>query len=713
MLTLSKRFLLATGFATLALFALPPLAGANPGAGRELVQRTGRFVVLHADRADGTAVQRWMLVHGRERLSVRPPDVWIDPGALVRLEGTMQDGQLTLSDSLTAVTQLAAAPQVAEAPAPVIHQAAIILMGFSGGPQASSLGVGASSASALAFADPATSPSSLNAYYLEQSYGQIGFQGKVFGPVTIPGPASSCGGGAPNMYQAWLDAAEGQIPGFSESGFQHVVLVFPTIATCGLSGVSGIAEIGGEHVWINGDFSVRVLAHELGHTLGLKHAGGACTAGGVTGSCAPVSQYGDPFDAMGRASVVRQMNMEHKLGLGLLPASAVKVVGAPGAYHIAPMEALSGTPEVLRIPKPGGGSYYVEYRYPIGFFDSQPPALQGVLVHTDAPADSDPNDPDTLLVDMHPATNLSWTDAAMDVSQTFSDPLTGISIQNLGQDAAGVTLQVSAPRDAVPPGAVSGLTATAAGTSATLHWAPASDDFQVDSYVVTRDGTAVGAPATTDFTDTGLVPGSTVAYSVAAVDAGGNVGPAASVSVTIPDTTPPGAPSTVTAKLTRDGKVHLVWAAAGDDGRIAGYVVRRNGTAIASGNALRYVDGAPKPGSGSTVTYAVVARDLAGNLGPAAKAKPLRAALMRKLTASQLEVARVKSGLQTLVRVRGRVSDAKARCRLRVGTGPWHACKPKPDGAFAVSLAPQGTSPVTLSLRDARGRVKLQTLRVR
>ena len=68
------------------------------------------------------------------------------------------------------------------------------------------------------------------------------------------------------------------------------------------------------------------------------------------------------------------------------------------------------------------------------------------------------------------------------------------------------------------------------------------------------------------------------------------------------------------------------------------------------------------------MTYSVAARDLAGNLGPAAKAKPLRAALMRKLAASQLKVARVRSGERTLVRVRGRVSDARARCRVRVGT---------------------------------------------
>ena len=67
------------------------------------------------------------------------------------------------------------------------------------------------------------------------------------------------------------------------------------------------------------------------------------------------------------------MNMEHKLALGVLPDSAKQVVGVTGTYHVAPMETPTGTVELLRLPKPGGGSYYVEYRRPLGVFDSQAP----------------------------------------------------------------------------------------------------------------------------------------------------------------------------------------------------------------------------------------------------------------------------------------------------------------------------------------------------
>ena len=452
---------------------------------------------------------------------------------------------------------------------------------------------------------------------------------------------------------------------------------------------------------------MRVLAHELGHNLGLAHAGGlVCTDAGVPApmgdSCtADGFEYLDPFDAMGSGdigsgqSLVRQMSMEHKLALHLLPTSAVKVIGTSGTYRIAPMETLTGTPELLRIPKFGGGNYFVEYRQPIGFFDSQgPPFANGVLIRTESPEiASNPAHPnaDTALIDMHPETAEDWTDAAMDPGQVFTDRLRGITIRNVGQDASGVTLAITVPGDTLPPSAPSGLSAVANGTTAQLRWNAATDDFSVDDYVVKRDGAQVGTPVTTDFTDTGLVPGTTVSYTVAAVDAGGNIGPAAAVSLAIPDTTPPGAPPKVTAKVTKTGQVQLAWGAATDNGRVTSYRIRRAGRQIAIATGRTYVDKSPKPGSGSSVTYSVVAVDAAGNAGPAGKARPVRAALLRRLAISRLRIAGVALGAQALVTVNGTVSDAsgglprarRARCLAplpaerrralqRDSAGRWH-----------------------------------------
>ena len=716
-MSLTRRFTLAAGAAALALLALPSLASARLGTAPGLVQRSGRLVVLHADRPDGTSTRQWTLVSGALHVPVRlPGDTWVEPGTPVRLEGTMQDGALVLADSLSAVQQQGVSPPAADPPAtaaaPATHSTVVILIGFSlpGGP-ARTMGVDPDvpSATSLLFG---AGPDSLTSYYQEQTYGQIAFSNAGVSIVTIASPTTSC---SMNDVYNWAALAEHEA-GVNDQAYQHYVFVLPKITACTWTGQ---AEIGGRYVWINGAdaFKTYVLAHELGHNLGLAHAGGLlCQSGGVavpissTCDAAALHPYDDPFDAMGRAPVLRQMSMEHKLKLRLLPSSAVKVVGASGTYRLAPMETLAGAPEVLRIPKPGGGNYYVEYRSPIGFFDSQAPALQGVLIRTEVPV-SDPNDPDTALIDMHPATP-GWGDAAMDVGQAFSDPLSNVTIQNVGQDASGATLLLNVPLDTVPPSAPGGLTAVAADTSAVLHWTAASDDYSVYYYRVERDGVLVGAPTATDFTDTGLVPGTTVTYKVAAVDAGGNIGPPVAARLTIPDSAPPSAPGRVTASVTKDGRVHLAWGLATDNGQIALYRVRRNGRLIASGLGQVFVDKAARPGRGSAVNYSIVAVDLAGNAGPAAKAKAVRAALLRKLRASGLQVVRVTAGERPVVRVKGRLSDAEARCRLRVGTGAWHACKPSASGTFATSLPAAGRAPVTLSLRDAIGRITLQTLRV-
>jgi hypothetical protein len=682
---------------------------------------------------------------------VRTPRTWIDPGTPVRLQGTMRNGSLVLADSLSAVTRTGGSPLQADAAplaaAPSVENTAVILVSFASGgptwpgagdptqPQATSLMFDAPGAALTHSAD------SLKAYYQEQTYGQISFSGTVFGPVTIPGPSSACGTTSSNFavehdsLYTWLDDAE-QAVGINpsnDSAWKHVVVALPAGVTCtDVDGAAGLAEVGGNHVWINGSFLVPVLAHELGHNLGLFHAGGLqCTnAGSATpqpmgSSCsADTFEYKDPFDAMGQSDpgtgtmVLRQMNMEHKLLLDVVPASAQQVIGISGLYHVAPMETLTGTAEVLRLPRPGGGSYYVEYRYPVagGFFDNQSPAFNGVYVRTESPQPVGyPNGSDTALIDMHPTTgppSAPWADARMTLGQVFSDPLRGIVIQDMAEDANGATLAITMPIDTTPPSRPARLSAILSGSDVALQWTPASDDFGIASYVVTRDGVQTGTTTGTTYGDTGIAPGATVAYGVSAVDTAGNVGPAATVTVTSPDTVPPSLPAGVTATVTRDGQVHVAWQPSADNVGVTSYRVLRNGTGIVQMNVRSYVDPAPRPGSGATVTYSVVAFDVIGNASPPGLAKPLRSALLRKLGASHLKVTRPKKGRRGSVRVTGIVSDAKAVCRLRGAGSAWHSCKTRANGSFSVSLAVRRVKSITLSLRDELGRVKQQSLRV-
>ena len=187
-----------------------------------------------------------------------------------------------------------------------------------------------------------TDPKSLRAYYLEQTYGDIDFQTEVRAPVTLSQSAPTTGQCTTTRIYDWADEALA-LNSLNETQFDHFVYVFPAASACGWS---GIAELPGRHAWINGPFTVPVIAHELGHNLGVSHAGGlSCRSSGVLvpmGDACTIDrvnyglpQYADPFDAMGNAPVLRQMNMQHKLMLGVVPAAAVATVAASGTYQLS------------------------------------------------------------------------------------------------------------------------------------------------------------------------------------------------------------------------------------------------------------------------------------------------------------------------------------------------------------------------------------------
>ena len=97
-------------------------------------------------------------------------------------------------------------------------------------------------------------------------------------------------------------------------------------------------------------------------------------------------------------------------------------------------------------------------------------------------------------------------------------------------DANGNTSGLSAavsvtPRDTLAPSIPGGITLTKNNQqhSITVAWAPSTDNVGVVRYRVYRNGTLVSQPTGTSYTDLDLANGLTYSYSVAAVDAAGNV----------------------------------------------------------------------------------------------------------------------------------------------------------------------------------------------
>lgn len=84
-------------------------------------------------------------------------------------------------------------------------------------------------------------------------------------------------------------------------------------------------------------------------------------------------------------------------------------------------------------------------------------------------------------------------------------------------------LSLGSSPDGQPPTVPQGVTAQAgSSTSVTVAWQASTDDVGVTGYRVYRNGTQVGTPSGSPYTDGGLAAATTYSYTVAAVDAAGN-----------------------------------------------------------------------------------------------------------------------------------------------------------------------------------------------
>ena len=171
--------------------------------------------------------------------------------------------------------------------------------------------------------------------------------------------------------------------------------------------------------------------------------------------------------------------------------------------------------------------------------------------------------------------------------------------------------------DTTPPSAPAALTAEATATGAVgLAWQPAGDDVGVTGYEVHRDGTLLQTVAGTAYEDATVQPGTTYGYSVRARDAAGNLGPLTEAAlVTTPPAAgsePPPVPRDVAATVVGDAQVDLSWRDGSDDAPADGFVVYRDGSALATlaGDSHSWTD--HDVHEGRRYRYAVAAVDADG-----------------------------------------------------------------------------------------------------
>jgi hypothetical protein len=178
--------------------------------------------------------------------------------------------------------------------------------------------------------------------------------------------------------------------------------------------------------------------------------------------------------------------------------------------------------------------------------------------------------------------------------------------------------------DTTAPSVPTGVTATAPSSSEVdLSWLPSSDPDAagVGAYVVSRDGTAIATlgASVTSYRDTAVGANTSYSYTVAAFDFAGNYSaasdPAVVTTPAAPADNPPSVPGGVTASAVSAYEVDVSWTASTDaDGTgLAGYLVARDGTTVATvgANATGYADTTVSPAT--SYTYTVTAFDTAQN----------------------------------------------------------------------------------------------------
>jgi chitodextrinase len=213
------------------------------------------------------------------------------------------------------------------------------------------------------------------------------------------------------------------------------------------------------------------------------------------------------------------------------------------------------------------------------------------------------------------STATAANDLAVQPGGTYAYTVTAYDA-NGNRSGTSVAVYITTPAgDTNAPSVPASVTAVAIDASTVgVSWAASTDDTAVAGYKLYRNGVLQATTTQLGYTDTGLAPGTTYTYTVAAYDQSGNVSPQSggvTVTTVSADTQPPSAPASLSAAAMKGRKVRLTWSASIDNVAVTGYRIYRDNAFLAvMPPGTSFTD---SPGRGSH-TYHVAAVDAAGNV---------------------------------------------------------------------------------------------------
>ncbi len=197
----------------------------------------------------------------------------------------------------------------------------------------------------------------------------------------------------------------------------------------------------------NGSYSSGLVAHELGHAVGLPHAS-ALKAGkdiiGTPGTAGEKLEYGDRFDVMGSGGITGHFNTMYKKALGWMAPAEVTEVKTSGVYRIYAHDNpnRSGKSLALRI-RSGDSKYHYWVEYRTSYSSTSYNARKGVGIRLEGYFASNSRS-QTAQLDMTPGSLTSGTstsrsndfnDANLEVGKKYTDKFAGFSITPTAQGA--------------------------------------------------------------------------------------------------------------------------------------------------------------------------------------------------------------------------------------------------------------------------------------
>jgi MYXO-CTERM domain-containing protein len=277
---------------------------------------------------------------------------------------------------------------------------------------------------------------SVDAYYRENSFGQVGLDGDTFGPFTHS--MSSCDySGLAKAVKPMIDSAN-----TGAKCQQYAFVMGPNVSSCGWSGLGqvGSPDKPASDTWYNDSVSCVVAVQEPGHNYGGRHSSAITCSGSPGGfadnlSSCQHSEYGDKFDTMGGGCY--HMNAWQKLYQKWFGGCNGVKATSSGKFTLYPIESPCNGVQAIQLPFPGGKtrsfdgatltSYYLELRTAVGF-DAKYGA-PSVLLHASGnpilPTQSNPQGMKTWVIAAGGASAAQW---GLKAGQSFADPGGGLTI---------------------------------------------------------------------------------------------------------------------------------------------------------------------------------------------------------------------------------------------------------------------------------------------